>query len=278
MEHAINRRAGKKMEKYFNIRYEFDKRNVHERIAQQLQSRRPGYICVADGVILNIVNRNEDYRKVVDNSMFALCDSSYVPLYIRWIYGHRYSQYCGSQIFQDLIASGKYRMAFLGASSNVLNGLKQNLTALNPQVENMLFYELPFLDVEDFDYPAIAKMVEDDGAEIIWVALGAPKQEIFMNRLQPHLKQGVMIAVGAAFKFFSGTDVKRAPDWMVRNHAEFIYRIFTEPKKQIRRCYWIIRTIPGVLWEESKRKRRRKQSNENNDISTSDIDYSGNAI
>ena len=99
-----------------------------------------------------------------------------------------------------------------------------------------------------------------------------------MHRLHPHLKHGVMIAVGAAFKFFSGTDVKRAPGWMVRHHAEFIYRIFTEPQKQLRRCYWIVRTIPGILWEETKRKHRRQQKEEKNDISTSDIDYSGTAI
>ena len=42
-----------------------------------------------------------------------------------------------------------------------------------------------------------------------------------------------MIAVGAAFKFFSGQDVRRAPEWMVRHHLEFLHRIFSEPKKQI---------------------------------------------
>lgn len=47
----------------------------------------------------------------------------------------------------------------------------------------MTFYELPFCDVEDFDYQNIAQMIEKDKAEIIWIALGAPKQEIFMNRL-----------------------------------------------------------------------------------------------
>ena len=69
----------------------------------------------------------------------------------------------------------------------------------------MTFYELPFCDVEDFDYQNIAQMIEKDKAEIIWIALGAPKQEIFMNRLQPHLRKGVMIAVGAVFKFYSGS-------------------------------------------------------------------------
>ena len=40
-----------------------------------------------------------------------------------------------------------------------------------------------------------------------------------------------MIAVGAAFKFYSGIDEKRAPEWMVKHHMEFIYRIYQDPKK-----------------------------------------------
>ena len=59
-----------------------------------------------------------------------------------------------------------------------------------------------------------------------------------------------MIAVGAAFKFYSGTDVKRAPHWMVKMHLEFVYRIFSEPKKQLKRCGWIVYTLPGLLYRE----------------------------
>ena len=97
-------------------------------------------------------------------------------------------------------------------------------------------------------------MIDEYGAEIIGVALVAPKQEIFMSRLKPHLKRGVMIAVGAAFKFYSGTDVKRAPHWMVKMHLEFAYRIFSEPKKQLKRCAWIVYTLPGLLYREWRKK------------------------
>lgn len=242
--------------KYFNINYEFDRDQVHRRIADQVRCGSSGYICVADGVILNMVNRKRAYRHVVDGSMFSLCDSSFVPLYIKWIYGIKYRQYCGSQIFEDIVRSRKYRMAFLGTSQRILDGLRQHLRALNPDVDDMLFHELPFLDASQFDYPAIAKMVEDDGADIIWVALGAPKQEYFMWHLNRHLSHGVQIAVGAAFKFFSGEAVSRAPKWMVEHHLEFVHRLFHEPKKQMKRCSWIVGTLPLLLIKEQKRKRR----------------------
>ena len=247
------------MKTYFNIRYEFDRELVHECIAGQLSSGRADYICVADGVVMNTANRNPDYLAAVNGGMFSICDSGYVPLYIWWIYGERYGQYCGSEIFMDIVSGRKYRMIFLGTQQQTLDALKKNLMGINPDVADMMFYELPFCTVEDFDYPAIARMIEQDGADIIWVALGAPKQEKFMSQLKPHLRHGVMIAVGAVFKFYSGTNEKRAPKWMVDHHLEFVYRIFSSPHKQIGRCYWIIRTLPGLLIGEMKRKKQNKQ-------------------
>ena len=100
----------------------------------------------------------------------------------------------------------------------------------------------------------IADIIEQDGADIIWIALGAPKQDYFMQRLKPYLKRGVMIGVGAAFNFYSGIE-QRAPDWVIRMHLEFVYRIFQSPKKQFSRCMGILSSLPGMLWGEWRRKR-----------------------
>lgn len=243
------------MEKFFHIRYEFDKELVWKRIEHQIASGQPDYICVADGVVVDHVQRNPAYRKTVDDGMFAICDSGWVPLYLRWIYGIRRNQYCGPMIFRDLIEQGKHRMIFLGTDQKTLDSLRQELVKLNPDVEQMTFYELPFKPVADFDYPAIARLIEADGADVIWIALGAPKQDFFMTLLKPYLKRGVMIGVGAAFNFYSGLGERRAPDWVVRMHLEFVYRILQSPKKQLTRCKGILTTLPGMLWGEWRRKK-----------------------
>lgn len=241
------------MNTYFNINYEFDKQAVH----QAIEKAQKGYICVADGVVMTTANRDAAYLDVVNGSMFSICDSNWVPVYLKKIYGIQYNQYCGSDIFKDIVSSRKYRMLFMGTSHETLMGLKHELAKINPDVEGMSFIDLPYRDVQDFDYPGIAQMIEADGAKIIWVALGAPKQERFMNLLLPHLKQGVMIGVGAAFKFYSGTDEKRCPEWMQRHHMEFLYRIFQDPKKQLKRCFWILWTLPGLYRAEKKKARTK---------------------
>jgi N-acetylglucosaminyldiphosphoundecaprenol N-acetyl-beta-D-mannosaminyltransferase len=228
---------------------------VQEGIAQRIAEKGTGYVCVADANILQQVHNDLNYRKVVGGAMFSICDSSWVPVFLKLIYGIDRSQYCGSMIFKDLIEMKRYRHLFIGTSTRVLNSLKDNLMVMDPAIKGMTFYEPPFCDVEDFDYPAIAEMINRDNPDIIWVALGAPKQEIFMSKLQPYLKRGVQIAVGAAFKFYSGLDEKRAPAWMRRSKLEFLYRIYAEPKKQFARCKQIVLTLPGIIREESRRKR-----------------------
>ena len=248
------------MEQYFDIRYEFDTTQVHETIDKYISEGKKGYICVADGNILTMVHNDTAYRQVVDESIFSICDSSWVPKFVKWIYGYNRSHYCGSDIFIDVVRARKHRMIFLGTKQNVLDALQQNLTKENPDVAVMTFKELPFCTVDQFDYKDIAEMIAQDGADIIWVALGAPKQEIFMNRLQPHLKQGVQIAIGAAFNFYSGLSdaPQRCPAWMRKLHLEFVHRIFKEPKKQIRRCWGIINTLPAIFNKERKVKKQRK--------------------
>lgn len=249
------------MNTYFNIRYEMDREEVHRAIERRLPAPESDYICVADGVIVNEANRDINYLKVVNGGLFSICDSSYVPLYLRLIYGHSYDQFCGAEILEEIVLSRRYRMYFLGSRRPVLDGLKGYLCKLNPDVAEMQFVELPYRDVDKFDYAGIAEKIEADGAEIIWVSLGAPKQEMFMSRLKPHLHHGVMIAVGAAFKYFSGVAEKRAPNWMVKCHLEFVFRIFQAPKKQIRRCCRILGTLPRLLLAEWRRKHvRRRQA------------------
>lgn len=240
----------------FHINYEPDKAKVLSGIDERVKSGEPGYICVADGNILTMVHKDLEYRKVVQGSIFSIVDSNWVPVFVKRLYGRTWQQYCGSQIFDDITRAGKYRMYFIGAKREVLDALKSKLTEINPAIGDMEFIELPFCKVEDFDYEGIAKEINKDSPDIIWLSLGAPKQEIFASKLTPLLKKGVVIPVGAVFNFRSGLGIRRAPQWMVKCRIEFVWRIFLEPRKQVGRCWNIICTLPSIYKEEKKSRGR----------------------
>ena len=74
-------------------------------------------------------------------------------------------------------------MMFMGTSQRTLDGLKNTIKVWNPDVLAMTFYALPFCKVNGFDYEDIARRVEESEADIIRVALGAPKQVEWVYRI-----------------------------------------------------------------------------------------------
>jgi len=239
------------MERFFDINYTFGRAAAWETIDKLLLSPQKGYVCVADGVTLAITYRNQALKNVLEQSSMTVCDSAWVPTYLRWIYGIKREQYCGSDFLMDAVKSQKYKLLFLGSSPETLQALQKRLAEWNEKIAETTFFPLPFKKVEDFDYQEIAGIIQKENPDLILISLGMPKQEFFMQNLIPFLQRGILIGVGAAFKFHSGLlNQKRAPKWMIRAKIEWIHRIFSEPKKQIARCWLIFTTLPFIFWKE----------------------------
>lgn len=77
-------------------------------------------------------------------------------------------------------------------------------------------------------------MINNARPDVLWVALGLPKQEWWIYRNRDRLRVPVAVAVGAAFGFVSGR-VKRAPKWVGRAGFEWVWRLAMEPGKLWRR-------------------------------------------
>lgn len=240
---------------YFGLRLEFDHAEVDRIIEEHIKERKPGYVVSLDGTNLSQIYYHPEYKEILNGSIVNNIDSMWLPRMVNRIYKTHYKNYCGADLFIDYIKKAKYRQFFLGSNMKVLEGLKQNLVQYDPKIAEMRFEELPFRTVEEFDYAGIAKMVNEDKPDIIWVSLGCPKQEKFMARLLPHLEQGVMFGYGAIFNFYSGLDdaPDRAPQWMIKLGLEWLYRLFSEPKKQWARVKGILKAFPRLYKEEKRR-------------------------
>jgi N-acetylglucosaminyldiphosphoundecaprenol N-acetyl-beta-D-mannosaminyltransferase len=88
----------------------------------------------------------------------------------------------------------------------------------------------PFRPLTDADLASLAAEVNAARPDVVWVGLGAPKQELFMQRARPLLEAPVLAGIGAVFDFASGTK-PRAPRWMQKSGLEWTHRLASEPRR-----------------------------------------------
>jgi N-acetylglucosaminyldiphosphoundecaprenol N-acetyl-beta-D-mannosaminyltransferase len=239
---------------FFNVSLEFDKEKVDNIIQNAIKQNSTGYVCSVESNNLTYANTHDEFLDVINGALVNICDGSVIAAMLSKVHHKKYDSYIGADLFIEYIKKRQYKQYFLGNTDDVLHGLKNNLSQLDPAITNMPFVELPFRAVDDFDYQKIADAINEVGPDIIWVSLGAPKQEIFMSKLQPCLKRGVMFGFGAIFNFFSGVGpVRRAPAMMRRLKLEWLYRAFEEPKKNVPRYWRFIKILPGLIYAESKK-------------------------
>lgn len=94
-------------------------------------------------------------------------------------------------------------------------------------------YSPPFRQLTKEEDDEIVRRINESGADFVWVALGAPKQEWWMYEHRDRIR-ALMLGVGAAFDFTAGT-TKRAPMWMQKLCLEWVFRILKNPKRMLPR-------------------------------------------
>jgi len=131
-----------------------------------------------------------------------------------------------------------FRHFLYGSTEETLATLRTRLRTLYPEAEIVGGYAPPFREMSEQEENTVVEMINRSGANVLWVALGAPKQELWIDRIAARLTVPVLAAVGAAFDFHAGT-VKQAPDWMQDHGLEWLYRLVQEPGRLwFRYCYY----------------------------------------
>lgn len=122
------------------------------------------------------------------------------------------------------------RHFFYGGLPGVPEKLAQTLQVCYPNLR-VAGTHSPTGDVlHEAPQQATVELLNAAQPDIIWVGLGSPKQDLWMHAYCDHLNAPLLIGVGAAFDFLSGTK-PQAPRWMQRSGLEWLYRLLTEPRR-----------------------------------------------
>lgn len=237
----------------FNIRLEFDPQVIDNTLEQCIREQRKASVFVVDANVISIAQKDLTYREIVRNSTVNACDGSSIAVMVRKIHGGEPQVYSGPELFMHYIEK-PYKHVLLGNTAAKVERIRTTAAEKGLDLD-ITHVDLPFVGVDEFDYPGIAARINEIQPDIVWVSLGAPKQEIFISRILPYVDRGVFVAIGAAFSFYTG-DLHRTNKTVGGLRLRWLERIFKEPKKQLRRVWTILRALPKMYFEEKKRARK----------------------
>lgn len=183
----------------------------------------------------NLSCRNDEYRRILNKSTVVLNDGIGVKLGLKLKKLNAKENMNGTDLIPKIIKfveKKESKIFLLGAKNNVITKVPEKLKSNYPNINIVGFRDGYFKEDEE---EKLIKDINNSGAEIIIIGMGAPYQEIWIERNKSKLKNiKIIIAGGAIFDFIS-EEVSRAP-LIIRNlNLEWFYRFILEPKRLFRR-------------------------------------------
>ena len=217
-----------------------DNLTMDEAIDAILQRAQPGgapsQLCFVNADCVNIAYRNSAYRKLLCQAGIVLADGIGVKLAGRILNTNIRQNVNGTDLFPRLCAALETNPAglyLLGGQPGVPDAVAQWISGRHPKVK-ICGYHHGFFPASDL--PQITQGIRDSGAEILLVAFGVPKQELWIAQNLAQTGARIGIGVGGLFDFYSGR-IRRAPVWMREIGMEWIYRFLQEPGRMWRRYF-----------------------------------------
>lgn len=176
--------------------------------------------------------------------------------------GHRVDRIYGPDFMTALLdATARWtdrpcRHALVGSTPTVLNRLAERLAAAHPGATIAGTVSPPMGPWDDGEDARILAAIEALEPDVVWVGLGAPRQELWMAQQRDRLSAPLLVGVGAAFDFLSGNK-PQAPRRLRRLGLEWLFRLATEPRRLAGRyALTVPRFAALALYEELTRGRR----------------------
>lgn len=201
------------------------------------QSGHRGYVVLANPHSVLTCRRDPRMARAARSALLVLPDGAGIILASRILGYTHHGRVAGPTLILRLCDSGRqygWRHYFYGGSEGVAEQLAATLCERYPGLAVAGTCCPPFRPLSPCEDQQIVDEINASRPDIVWVGLGAPKQEKWMLDHADRIQAPVMIGVGAAFDFHSGR-MPWAPSWVRRLGLEWAYRLALEPKRMWRR-------------------------------------------
>lgn len=231
----------------------FSRLNFEEslvRIVQHLRDRHAGrvvglmHVVTANAEIVVEAQTNSRLMKVLRSADLVTPDGIGVVLASRLLGLRIPERVTGFDLLVRLLSHAEsegWRVFFLGAKPDVIKAARTRVLEHWPRLSLAVHHG--FFEPEDNE--RIVGMINSYGADLLFVGMGAPRQDLWIDRNRSRLRVGVAMGVGGCFDVLAGR-VRRAPRIWQRFGLEWLYRLIRQPSRW-RRVMRLPRFVYGVL-------------------------------
>lgn len=196
-----------------------------------------GYVVTPNVDHVVLAEKNTDFRAAYEHAALSFVDGMPLVWASRLLGEPLPDKISGSDLIAPLMkraADEQLRVYLLGAGPGVAE--KAGAELHRRYGVNIVGCDAPMLSASPGDAETAQALARIRAAQphLVLVAMGAPKQELFMHRFEEAYAPAVALGIGAGLDFIAGT-VKRAPRWMQKAGLEWLYRLVSEPKRLWRR-------------------------------------------
>ena len=202
-------------------------------IVQRVRSGRPASIATAN---LDFVTRawtDPELQRILIDADLVLADGFPIVKLAPFFGPRLKGRVTGSDLTPLLAGRAALeglRVYGLGGAPGVAEQAMHKLRARHPGLEIAGTFSPPFVPLLEMDHREILKRLERDRPDLLFVAMGSPKQEKFISMHVNGWNVPVALGVGASLDFIAGRQ-RRAPRWMRRIHLEWLWRICCHPRR-----------------------------------------------
>lgn len=208
-----------------------------ERMHACREQGQRGYVVLTNPHSVLTCRRDPHMARATDAALLTLPDGTGITLAARILAYPHSGRVAGPTLMLRLCDWGRrhgYRHYFLGGAEGVADELAARLSQRYPGLIVAGMNCPPFRPPAFQEDAQLVEQINQARPDVVWVGLGAPKQEKWMLEHADRINAPLMIGVGAAFDFHSGR-IAWAPTWIRRLGLEWAYRLAVEPKRMWRR-------------------------------------------
>jgi N-acetylglucosaminyldiphosphoundecaprenol N-acetyl-beta-D-mannosaminyltransferase len=204
---------------------------------QWIAERAGRTVCFPGSDMLAACQRNTQLRDCLNDADLTATDGMMLVRLCRWLGAAEAERVYGPDVMLELCRRSPdagYRHFFYGGAPGVAEALAARLQEQFPGLTIAGTYSPPFRPLSESELVEDIRHINESVADVVWVGLGTPKQEIWTAKTRGRLRAPLVLAVGAAFDFHAGS-VPQAPQWVRSAGGEWFYRLCTEPRRLWRR-------------------------------------------